>query len=309
MDDRHIEAFLEMMSAERGAAQATLQSYRQDLLALSAFLAGRGLAPLAAQASQLRDFLAAEARAGRAPATVRRRLSTVRQFFRFLYAEGWRGDDPTTAIEGPSAPRPLPKILSQAEVDGLLVAARKRPGAAGRRLEAAIEILYATGLRVSELVALPLSATATDNRLLLVRGKGGRERLVPLGQAAREAIGRYLALRDKFSAGSGVGASPWLFPSRGAAGHLTGRRLAQLLKELAPAAGLDPRRLSPHVLRHAFASHLLAHGADLRAVQQMLGHADISTTQIYTHVLEERLKALVENHHPLAAPSATKAGR
>ncbi len=308
MDDRHVEAFLEMMSAERGAAAATLRSYRSDLLSLCDFLAARSLAPIAAQASHLRDFLAAEARAGRAPATTARRLSTARQFYRFLYAEGLRGDDPTTAIEGPRRQRPLPKILSEAEVEGLLAAARECPGAPGRRLEAAIEILYATGLRISELVALPLAATA-DSRLLLVRGKGGRERMVPLGQAARDAIERYLVLRDEFTGAPSGGASPWLFPSRGAAGHLTGRRLAQLLKELAPAAGIDPGRLSPHVLRHAFASHLLAHGADLRAVQQMLGHADISTTQIYTHVLEERLKALVENHHPLASAPVAKSGR
>ena len=304
MDDRHIEAFLEMMSAERGAAAATLRSYRSDLLGLSDFLAARDLTPADAEASHLRDFLAAEARAGRAPATTARRLSTARQFYRFLYAEGWRGDDPTTAIEGPRSPRPLPKVLSETEVECLLAAARQRPGAPGRRLEAAIEILYATGLRISELGALPLAA-AVDSRLLLVRGKGGRDRQVPLGQAARDAIERYLALRDHFAATT----SRWLFPSRGAAGHLTSRRLGQLLKELAPAAGIDPARLSPHVLRHAFASHLLAHGADLRAVQQMLGHADISTTQIYTHVLEERLKALVEDHHPLALEPAVKARR
>jgi integrase/recombinase XerD len=248
-----------------------------------------------------------------APRTAARRLSTLRQFHRFLFGEGLRADDPTAGLDSPRQGRTLPKVLSETEVEALLAAARARPGAAGARLVALLELLYATGLRVSELVALPAAAAARDPRVLIVTGKGGKERMVPLSEPARDALKRYRAAAGKRERGASTEApaapaprapGKWLFPSRGAAGHLTRQRVAQLLKELAVAAGIDPAKVSPHVLRHAFASHLLDHGADLRAVQMMLGHADISTTQIYTHVLDARLKALVRDRHPLsdAAP-------
>jgi integrase/recombinase XerD len=233
------------------------------------------------------------------PSTAARRLSALRQFFRFLYAEGLRADDPCGILDSPRRGRALPKILQEDEVDRLLAAAAARPGPEGCRLNALVELCYATGMRVSELVGLPLAAVARDPRVLIVRGKGDKERMVPLGDSARRAIRSYLAARDRFVGKTDV--SPWLFPGR-AGQHLTRHRFAQLLKELAGEAGIDHRRVSPHVLRHAFASHLLHHGADLRAVQQMLGHADISTTQIYTHVLDERLRRLVAEHHPLAKP-------
>jgi integrase/recombinase XerD len=295
---RHLESFLEMLSAERGAAANTLEAYERDLLDCADFLTRRRQSLATATAQDLRAYLARQAQAGMAPRTAARRLSALRQFFRFLYSEELRADDPTAGIDSPRRGRDLPKILSEAEVDALLAAARARSGPEGLRLSALVELLYATGMRISELVALPRAAVARDPDFLLVRGKGGRERLVPLSEPARRAVADYLKVRAAFLRGERE--SPWLFPSRAASGHLTRHRVAQLLKELAIAAGLEPAKVSPHVLRHAFASHLLHHGADLRAVQQMLGHADISTTQIYTHVLGERLKRLVEAHHPLA---------
>jgi integrase/recombinase XerD len=295
---RHLEAFLEMLIAERGAAANTVEAYRRDLADFAGFLAQRGTPVEAADTAALRAYLARLARAGMAPRTAARRLSALRQFHRFLYGEGVRSDDPTAALDSPRQGRPLPKYLSEAEVDQLLAAAHARPGPDGARLVTLLELLYATGLRVSELVGLPLAALARDRRLLSVRGKGNKERLVPLSGPARAALAAWLPVRE---AALGRGrASRWLFPSFGRSGHLTRHRLGQLLKELALAAGLAPARVSPHVLRHAFATHLLAHGADLRSVQRLLGHADISTTQIYTHVLEERLKSLVAEHHPLA---------
>ena len=294
-----------MLSAERGAARNTLDAYERDLRDFSAFLATCGKTQTEATAKDIRDYLEHVAGQGLSASTAARRLSAIRQFHGFLFADGVRKDDPCGSIEGPRRARPLPKTLSVDEVDGLLAAARR--AADGRTHEEAVlaykrarlvclmEVLYATGLRVSELVGLPLSAVRGDERFLAVSGKGGRERLVPLSETARADA--YLPLRDQRLGDKG---SPWLFPSRGRQGHLTRHRFAQLLKDLAAAAGLDPSRVSPHTLRHAFASHLLANGADLRAVQQMLGHADISTTQIYTHVLDERLKELVETHHPLA---------
>jgi len=292
-----VESFLEMMVAERGASANTLDAYGRDLADAAAWLAGRGQALDAAGVEDLRAYLAAAEAAGVAPRTAARRLSALRQFYRFLYAEGRRGDDPTAVLDAPRRGRPLPKILSEAEVDALLAAARARPGPEGLRLVCLLELLYATGLRVSELVGLPYAAVARDPRVLIVRGKGGKERMVPLTEAAGDAIRTYKAVRSAFMPPRAT--SPHLFPSRAAEGHLTRRRFGQLLDETAMAAGLDPARVSPHVLRHAFATHLLDHGADLRSVQQMLGHADISTTQIYTHVLAERLRALVEAHHPL----------
>ncbi|MCP5366902.1 MAG: site-specific tyrosine recombinase XerD [Hyphomicrobiales bacterium] len=293
-----------MVAVERGGAANTLDSYRRDLTDFAAFLARRRCGPLEAEADHLRAYLRSLADAGLAASTAARRLSALRQFYRFLYAEGLRGDDPTAAIDSPRRGRALPKYLGEEEVERLLAAARGRTGAEGTRAVALLELLYATGLRVSELVGLPLSALSRDGWLLTVRGKGGKERMVPLNDAARQAVRDYYVRRQDFLPRTGAAAArsaPFLFPSRGREGHLTRVRFSQVLKELAVAAGLDPRRVSPHVLRHSFASHLLAHGADLRSLQQMLGHADISTTQIYTHVLDARLKALVEAAHPLAS--------
>jgi integrase/recombinase XerD len=298
--ERDIEAFLEMLSAERGAAANTLAAYRRDLARFAAFLAERGAELREADAEAIRAYLSSLARQGLGASTSARWLSALRQFYRFLLAEGVRGDDPSAVIDSPRRPRPLPKVLSEAEVEALLAEAGRVEGPGGARLVALLEVLYATGLRVSELVGLPLSALAGDRRLIIVRGKGGKERMVPLGEPAAAALEAYLEARAHFIPENA--SSPWLFPSRGGSGHLTRRRLAQLLKELALRADIDPGNVSPHVLRHAFGIHLLAHGADLRAVQQMLGHADIATTQIYTYVLDERLKALVREHHPLARP-------
>lgn len=298
---RRLEAFLEMLAAERGAARLTIAAYRNDLMDLTSFLAARRLTLKTADAAALHAYFADTGSRRLAPRTLARRLSAICQFYRFLLSEGIRASDPTTQLDAPRLGRSLPKILTEAEVEGLIATAAAWPGEEGARLRCLLEILYATGLRVSELVSLPLAAAQRDPRFLLVRGKGSKERLVPLSQPAREALADYLQCRAAFlPKSSGTKASRWLFPSRGAAGHLTRQRCGQLLKELALAAGLDPVRLSPHVLRHAFASHLLDHGADLRSVQQMLGHADIGTTQIYTHVQSERLRRLVETTHPLA---------
>lgn len=287
-----------MLLAERGAAQSTIEAYANDLSDFGGFAARRNSGVSAADTGLIRRYMAGLARAGAAPATSARRLSALKQFHRFLFAEGHRTDDPCASISGPRRGRTLPKILSEAEVEKLLGAARQHTGPEGARLTALLETLYATGLRVSELVSLSLGAIKNEEPVLLVRGKGGRERLVPLGEAARDALRTYLAARTAFLPDGET--SPWLFPSRGRSGHLTRQRFAQLLKGLAIDCGIDVARVSPHVLRHAFASHLLAHGADLRVVQAMLGHADISTTQIYTHVLEQRLERLVHDHHPLA---------
>jgi integrase/recombinase XerD len=303
-DGRHLEAFLEMMAAERGAAGNTLDAYRRDLEHYGAVLAGRGRSVATGDGDDLRAYLAELTRAGLAPSTIARHLSALRQFHRFLFTEGIRQDDPATAIDSPLQGRPLPKILSQAEVERLLGAARQTTGPEGLRRTALVELLYATGLRVSELLSLGAAAGARDSRVLIVRGKGGRERMVPLGEAAHAALTDYKAVRRKFLPPGAE--SPWLFPSRGRSGHLTRQRFGQIMKRLALDADLDPARVSPHVLRHAFASHLLEHGADLRSVQQLLGHADISTTQIYTHVLSERLKKLVHEHHPLAKRPPSK---
>jgi integrase/recombinase XerD len=294
---RHVEAFLEMLAAERGAARLTIEAYRNDLGDFAGTLAASGTPVESGSTEDLRRYLASLARAGMAPRTTARRLSALRQFHKFLVSEGIRQEDPTAVLDAPHLGRPLPKILAEAEVSALIAAARRMAGPEGARLVCLIELLYATGLRISELVALPL-ARLRDERVLVVRGKGGKERLVPLSEPARVALAAYGAVRGQFLHEGET--SRWLFPSRGESGHLTRRRCGQLLKELAVAAGIDPERVSPHVLRHAFASHLLDHGADLRSVQQMLGHADISSTQIYTHVLEDRLRKLVETHHPLA---------
>jgi integrase/recombinase XerD len=292
----HVEAFLEMLAAERGAARLTLSAYRGDLRDFQGFLAGGAIETAATD--DLRRYLAKLKRAQMQPRTAARRLSALRQFYRFLLVDGRRTDDPTTVLDAPRLGRPLPKLVSESEATALLAQAQAKPGAGGARLVALLELLYGTGLRVSELVSLPLAAVRGDPRFLVVRGKGDKERLVPLGEPARQALRAYLARRGEFL-GPGQ-ASRFLFASRGAEGHVTRRRCGQLLKGLALAAGIDPARLSPHVLRHAFATHLLDHGADLRSVQEMLGHADIATTQIYTHVAGDRLQRLVAEHHPLA---------
>ena len=296
---RHVDAFLEMLAAERGSARNTLEAYRRDLSDFATFLKGRGHAPEDADVAAIRAYLARLSGAGMAPGTTARRLSALGQFFHFLFDEGLRDDDPSASIDRPRRGRTLPKFLGEEEVGSLLAAARVRPGAEGMRLMALLEVLYATGLRVSELVGLPLTAFTGDGEMLIVRGKGDKERMVPLGEPARQALTAYMAMRAEFLGREGK-ASKWLFPSRSAQGYLTRARFGQILKQVADKAGIDRRRVSPHVLRHSFASHLLAHGADLRSLQQLLGHADIATTQIYTHVLEERLKSLVKQSHPLA---------
>jgi integrase/recombinase XerD len=292
---RHVEAFLEMLAAERGAARLTLAAYRHDLTVVTEFLGG---ALESASTEDVRNYLGVLARDGFSARTAARRLSALRQFYRFLLLDGRRQDDPTAALDAPRLGRPLPKLVSEDEATKLLAAAAAQGGAEGLRLICLVELLYGAGLRVSELVSLPLAAARGEKRFLVVRGKGDKERLVPLGEPARAALAAYLARRDAFVAGKK--SERFLFPSRSAAGHLTRRRCGQLMKELALAAGIDPARLSPHVLRHAFATHLLDRGADLRSVQEMLGHADIATTQIYTHVAGERLQRLVREHHPLA---------
>ncbi|SDU40170.1 site-specific tyrosine recombinase XerD [Stappia sp. ES.058] len=300
------EGFLEMLSAERGAALNTLENYRRDLESFSDFTATMGSTLQTADKDAVTGYLRDLSHRGFAASTQARHLSTLRQFYRHLFADGLRGDDPTRSVSSPKTRPSLPRVLSVEDVDRLLGIARDeaRTGAgteAARlralRLHALLEVLYATGLRVSELVSLPLTAALRDERLISVRGKGNKERAVPLSDAARDAM------RSHVEAGTAAGSgakSKWLFPSHGESGHLTRQAFARDLKALAVRAGLDTRALSPHVLRHAFASHLLQNGADLRVVQQLLGHADISTTQIYTHVLDARLKALVEAHHPLA---------
>ena len=305
-DEALVELFLDMLAAERGAGENTISAYRNDLDDLSAHLRATGRTIADARTDDLRGFLVSLSESGFKASSLARRLSAVRQLYRFLYAEGQRSDDPAAVLEGPKRARSLPKVLSIADVDTLLKQARtnsengKQPLA--QRLRAArllclLEVVYATGMRVSELMALPASAARRDQRMLVVRGKGGKERLVPLNKQAKRAMSEYLELR---AASERDATSKWLFPSFGAQGHLTRQHFARELKLLGQACGIQPGRLSPHVLRHAFASHLLHNGADLRVVQTLLGHADISTTQIYTHVLEERLKALVRDLHPLS---------
>ena len=294
-----IEVFLEMMAGERASARNTLTAYGKDLADAQAFLKGRGADLSNARPEQIEAYFAALSDRGMSPATAARRRSAVRQFYRFVLGEGWRSDDPSRRVDAPKKGRPLPKVLSRAEVDAIIAAAGERDGAQGLRLACMVELAYASGLRISELTALPLSVLARDPAYLIVKGKGGKERLAPLNDAARAAVKAYLEVRKGFLP-KGDAANPWLFPSRSKAGRLTPRRFAQLLDEAAADAGIDPARVSPHVLRHAFATHLLEGGADLRVVQKLLGHADIATTQIYTHVAGERLREVVQSKHPLA---------
>jgi integrase/recombinase XerD len=310
-DEKLINLFLDMLAAEQGAGDNTLQAYRRDLTDFSEFLTRSGQTFAATETQQLRDYLADLDTRGFKSSSVARRLSAMRHLFRFMLNERVRKDDPAAILSGPKRGRGLPKVLSISDVDRMLTRAKELTLATGAsalqrlramRLYCLLEVLYATGLRVSELVSLPISASRRDARMIVVRGKGDKERLVPLNDASRQAMADYLAAMEALKNGKGKNdaASKWLFPSFGESGHLTRQHFARDLKELAAESGLAPRLVSPHVLRHAFASHLLHNGADLRIVQTLLGHTDISTTQIYTHVVEERLKSLVRDLHPLA---------
>jgi integrase/recombinase XerD len=310
-DAKLITLFLDMLAAEQGAGDNTLQAYRRDLTDFSEFLGHAGVTFVAADTEKLRDYLADLDTRGFKASSVARRLSAMRHLYRFMLNERIRSDDPAAILSGPKRGRGLPKVLSIGDVDRMLTKARELAEAADAaslqrvralRLYCLLEVLYATGLRVSELVSLPLSASRRDARMIVVRGKGDKERLVPLNDASRQAMADYLAAMAALTSTKkkSIASSKWLFPSFGESGHLTRQHFARDLKELASAAGIAPRLVSPHVLRHAFASHLLHNGADLRIVQTLLGHTDISTTQIYTHVVEERLKSLVRDLHPLA---------
>jgi integrase/recombinase XerD len=303
--DTLIERFLEMLSAERNAAANTRAAYQRDLEDAATSMAARQVALGDATTADLSAYLAALDRKGMSARSTARRLSALRQFFKFLVAEQMRVDDPSAAIDGPKLGRPLPKLLDEAEMARLIEVCAALDGPNGARLKALVELSYASGLRVSELVGMPLAVALREQPVLIVRGKGSKERMVPLNAPARAALTAYLEHRKAFLP-KGAKSSPHLFPSRGKEGHLTRQRFGQMLKELAMQAGIAPERISPHVLRHAFATHLLDHGADLRSLQKMLGHADIATTQIYTHVAGRRLAELVQAHHPLAAGRGRK---
>ena len=297
-----VEAFLEMMAVERAAARNTLTAYGRDLADARDFLKSQGTDLDGAGAEQVEAYFLDLGVRGLSSATASRRRAAVRQFYRFVLGEGWRNDDPSRRVEAPRKSRPLPKILSREEVDRIIAAAGTVDGAAGIRLGCLIELIYASGLRVSEVTSLKLAALARDPAFLMVTGKGGKDRLAPLNPAAREAVRTYLAVRPSFLS-KGDAANPWLFPSSGKEGHLTPRRFGQMLDQAATLAGIDPARISPHVLRHAFATHLLEGGAVVRVVQKLLGHADIATTQIYTHVASDRLAEVVRTRHPLGRQS------
>jgi len=309
-DRRLIDLFLDMMAIDRAAAPSTLKNYGRDLERFSRFAGTRGESLSTAGADDISAFLLELEKDGVAASTAALKCSAIRQFYDFLYAEGHRNENPAASIDRPKLRRPLPKILTEAET-ARLIAAVSDGGARSVRLLAMLELLYGSGLRVSELVSLPLSAVDGETRAIRVRGKGGKERMVPVGGAARRAVEAYLQVRDSFLAKDDAGEthpSPFLFPSRGKTGRITAARFAQLLKELAAKAEIPPQRVSPHVLRHAFATHLLSGGANLRAVQSMLGHADITTTEIYTHVMDDGLKDLVFSRHPLAVRGRKPAG-
>lgn len=298
-----IEAFLEMMAVERDASPHTLAAYGRDLADAETHLGHAG-GLLGAAQTDIEAWYADLSKRGLSAATAARRRASVRQFYRFAVGEGWREDDPSRRLDAPKQGRPLPKSLSREEVGRLLDVIAQKDSASAKRLLALVEMAYASGMRVSELLGLKLEAVQRDPAYLIVRGKGNKERLVPLNSSAREAIKAWLEARNAPDAKPKIkaktAASPWLFPSTGKSGHLTPRRFAQLLDEAAAAAGIDPSRISPHVLRHAFATHLLEGGADLRVVQTLLGHVDISTTQIYTHLATDHLSQVVQSKHPLA---------
>jgi integrase/recombinase XerD len=299
-DSGAIDLFLEMLAAEKGHSENSLLAYRRDLIDLME-TSERPLLDI--DTKDLQAFLANLSARGLKKSTVARKLSAIKQFYLFLYRDAMRSDNPAANLEAPRQGRPLPKLLREPDVDRLLDHAEDKAHSGNikaLRLYALLETLYATGLRVTELVSLKRTAIHADNRVMTIKGKGGRERMVPIGGKAKEALERYLAELDLITADKGQDTSPFIFPSRGNEGHLTRRRVGQMLEAHAVDAGVSTQHLSPHTLRHAFATHLLANGADLRSVQQMLGHADISTTQIYTHVLDERLKSLVFEKHPLA---------
>lgn len=303
--ETRIAAFLEAQAAELDAAQNTQLAYARDLKDFSGWVAARGLDLTAVEQADIEGYLIALDADGMSRATRARRLSAIRQFYRFAFEEGWRADNPAIQIKGPGRDKRLPKTLSENEVERLLAAAGATGrGSDGLRNTCLMELLYATGMRVSELVTLPVAAARGDPKMLLIRGKGGKERMVPLSPPAREALSAWLAVRDEVEdvarIEKGRAPSKYLFPSHGKTGHLTRHRFYGLIKEIAVAAGVSPEKVTPHTLRHAFATHLLARGADLRAIQTLLGHADVATTEIYTHVLDERLTELVLEHHPLA---------
>ena len=300
-----IEAFLDMMGAERGAGVHTLAAYRRDLLGFAEHLSPAGTDPARASRDAVRSFLASLSALGMAASSQARKLSALRQFYGFLYTEGLRDDDPTQTIAAPRARRPLPKVLSGADLEAMLHAASQDSSPEGLRLTLILEMLYGGGLRVSELAGMRLEAVRTKERFIRVTGKGNKERLSPLSPAARTALDAYLKVRDAFVPKHDKN-NRYLFASRSAEGFLTRRRFHQLLKAVALKAGIDPKRVSPHVLRHAFATHLVEGGADLRSVQTLLGHADIATTQIYTHVARDHLSRMMRSAHPLAKAKPAK---
>jgi integrase/recombinase XerD len=290
--DPRVDSFLEMLTVERGAAHNTIASYTLDLEDYAEFAAGSGFSAVTADAATCQAYMASLHARGLSARTAARRLSALRQFHLFLLREGVRTDDPTNLLDTPRLPKPLPKFLAEAEVDALLEAAARKPGRSGALARAALELLYATGMRVSELLSLPRSSLGAKAEVMIIKGKGSKERMVPLSAAAKEAAAALLAVT--------MGKSQFLFPGRDPKHPLTRQAFFLLLKQIALEAGLDPARVSPHVLRHSFASHMLARGADLRSLQMLLGHADISTVQIYTHIQTERLRKEVEDHHPLS---------
>jgi integrase/recombinase XerD len=292
MMDPRVDAFLEMLTVERAAARNTIESYTNDLSDFSEFAASRRQATTGVDADTCQEYMASLHARGLSARTAARRLSALRQFHLFLLKEGVRNDDPTSQLDMPRLPKPLPKFLAESEVDALLQAAARKPGRPGALARAALELLYATGMRVSELLSLPRAALGAKAEVMIIKGKGGKERMLPLSDAAKEAATALVTATEA--------KSKWLFPGRDPKQSLTRQAFFLLLKQVAVEAGLDPARVSPHVLRHSFASHMLARGADLRSLQLLLGHADISTVQIYTHVQTERLRKLVEEHHPLS---------
>lgn len=307
-DLRAISAFLEAQAAEAGSAQNTLLAYGRDLRDLSGWLAARDLSLAGLSRDQIEDYLADCDAQGLSRATRARRLSSIRQYTRFALEEGWREDDPAIRLHGPGRAQRLPKTLTREEIDALLAAAPTvgRKASDRARNLCMIELLYATGMRVSELVSLPVASCRGNPMVLLIRGKGNKERMVPLTSPARQALAAWLKIRDGADKASVLGrlinakGARWLFPAPGAAGHIPRQSFGRLLNDIAVTAGVDPARVTPHIIRHAFATHLLEGGADLRSIQTLLGHADLGTTEIYTHVLDHRMRDLVLNHHPLA---------